>query len=173
MILDGVQPARIASYCTLADVRDGKQRIPGSEKVVTRNIHTHKKHLSIDRSQIEAAQQKSTVIYKARVEEEISLERAKKIATQRMVDQLSDEENEFTLGELAIPINLEQKERSVKVEEGGLQLNFAKFIKLDNNNGQSSGNEIKSIEDSIRKLSEDIGRIGSEIRQIEGVGREN
>ena len=168
MILDGVTPARIAAFCTLIDPRDNKQRIPGSVAVVTKNIHTHRKHITIDKSKIEEAQQSSMVIYKARVREEISLETAKKLATQRMVDQLSDAESEFSMQDLAVPINLEQKERSVKVEEGGLQLNFARFIKSDNNNEQISGNEIKSLETSIQELRKGLENIGSEIRQIEG-----
>ena len=171
MILDGVTPARIAAFCTLIDSRDNKQRIPGSVAVITKNIYTHKKHITIDKSKVEEAQQASMVIYKARVREEVSLESAKKLATQRMVDQLSDSENEFSLQDLAVPINLEQKERSVKVEEGGLQLNFARFIKSENNNEQIPGDEVKSLKASIGELREGLKRINSEIRQIEGAGR--
>ena len=171
MIFDGVAPARIAAFCSLIDSRDNKQRIPGSVEAITKNIRTHRKHLKIDRSKIEEAQQTSMVIYQGKIREEVSLERAKKIATQRMVDQLSDVENEFSLQDLAVPINLEQKERSVKVEEGALQINFARFIKSENNNEQISGDEIKSLKTSIRELSEGVRRIGSEIQQIEGPGR--
>lgn len=170
MILDGVTPTRIAAFCSLIDSRDNKQRIPGSLKVITKNIYTHRKHITIDKGKVEEAQQQSMVIYQARVKEEISLETAKKLATQRMVDQLSDAETEFSMQDLAVPINLEQKERSVKVEEGGLQLNFARFIKSDNNNEQISGDEIKSLETSIGELREGLKRINSEIRQIEGAG---
>ena len=167
MILEGVNPKRIAEFCMLPDPYTGKQRVVGSLETLQRNIARHKKHIPINKTAIEEVQQKSMVLYKAKVKENVSLEEAKKLATQRMVDQLADDNMDFEMSDLAVPINLEQKERSVKVEEGSLQINFAKFIKSDKNE-QIPGNEIKSIEDSIRGINERISNIGREIRSIEG-----
>lgn len=167
MILEGVNPKRIAEFCMLPDSYTGKQRVIGSLETLRNNIMRHKKHIPINKTVIEEVQQRSMVLYKAKVKENVSLEEAKKLATQRMVDQLADNNMDFKMSELAVPINLEQQERSVKVEEGSLQINFAKFIKSDKNE-QISGNEIKSIEDSIRGINERISNIGREIRSIEG-----
>ena len=168
MILEGVMLSRIIDFCMIIDAETGKQRIAGEEETIKKNILHHRKHITIDKSKIEEAQQKSMVLYQGKVKEEVSLEKAKKLATQRMVDQLANSKLGFTLSELAIPINLEQRERSVKVEEGALQINFAKFIKLNNKNGKITGNEIKSIKNSIRELNEKAERIGREIHSIEG-----
>jgi len=173
MILDGVMISRIVDFCMTIDPETNKQRIAGTTKIIKRNIYNHKKHIYIDKSKIEEAQQKSMELYQRKVKEEVSLETAKQIATQRMVDDLSDNRKKFTLQDLAIPIGLEQRERSVKVEEGALQINFAKFIKSSKQNEQISGNEIKSLENSIRELNERIANIGKEIQEIEGPTREN
>lgn len=173
MILQGVMLSRIVDFCMVVNPENNKARIAGTAEVVKKNIYKHKKHITIDKSKIEEVQQKSMVLYQAKVKEEVSLEMAKKIATQRIVDNLSDGEKYFTLQDLAIPIRLEQKERSVKVEEGALQINFAKFIKSNNPNEQISGDEVKGLENSIRELNGRISKIGEEIRSIEGPAREN
>ena len=168
MILQGVMISRIVDFCMIINPHNNKQRLAGTADVIKKNIYTHKKHITIDKSKIEEAQQKSMVLYQGKIKEEISLEAAKKIATQRMVDDLNDSEKDFTLQDLAVPIGLEQRERSVKVEEGALQINFAKFIKSNNQNEQISGDEVKGLENSIRELNEQITRVGREIQRIEG-----
>lgn len=168
MLMEGVVNSRVVDFCLVINPRDNRQRVAGSPETILRGLQRHKKnHITIDDNRIEEAQRKSLILYKAKVQEKVSLGMAKQIATQRMVDELSDDRNEFTLQDLAVPINLEQRERSVKVEEGALQINFAKFIK-SNENEQISGNEVKSIENSIRELNERISDIGEEIRGIEG-----
>lgn len=172
MILEGVMSSRIVDFCMIIDTENNKQRIAGTRSVITKNIYTHKKHIVIDKNKIEEAQQESMIVYRGKVEENVSLEKAKQLATQRIVDQLSNSKLGFTLAELAIPIGLEQRERSVKVEEGALQINFAKFIK-SNDNEKISGDTAKSIENSIRELNETISSVGREIRSIEGIPKKN
>lgn len=173
MILQGVMLSRIVDFCIVVNPKNNKQRITGTAEVIRKNIYKHKKHITIDKSKIEEAQQKSMILYKAKVKEGVSLETAKQLATQRMVDDLNDDDKEFTMNDLAIPIGLEQRERSVKVEEGALQINFAKFIKSNNPNEQISGDEVKGLENSIRELNKRISKIGEEIRSIEEPAREN
>lgn len=114
------------------------------------------------------------VLYKAKVKEEITLEKAKQIATQRMIDQLSDASKDFSISELAIPISLEQRERSVKVEEDSVKIAFAKFLKQNNDEkeGGVATDKIKSLENTIREAERTLARIEKEIRLIEGAGRE-
>ncbi len=174
MLLDEVKTSRIVDFCTVIDPSTGKQRISGTKKAIKRNLLRHKKHIAIDKSKIEEAQKKSMVLYKAKVKEEITLEKAKQIATQRMIDQLSDASKDFSISELAIPISLEQRERSVKVEEDSVKIAFAKFLKQNNDEkeGGVATDKIKSLENTIREAERTLARIEKEIRLIEGAGRE-
>ena len=167
MIMDEVKTSSIVKFCMVVDPTNGKQRIAGSMEAITKNIFNHKKHLKIDKTELEEVQRRSMVLYKRKAQGEASLGVAKQLATERMVDELNNADNIFSLQDLAVPINLEQKERSVKVEEGALQINFAKFVK-SNNNEQISGNEAESLKNSIRELNERIENVGREIRSIEG-----
>ncbi len=175
MIMDGVMLSRIVDFCMVIDPETGKQRVPGKKEHIKRSIVNHRKHITIDRSKIEQAQEESMLIYQAKVKEEISLEKAKQLATQRMIDQLADAKRYFTLGELAIPITLEQRERSVKAEEDSVKIAFAKFITQSQNEERKriSPDEIKSLGNTIKQVEGDIKRITREIQEIErGSGKD-
>ena len=69
MILEGVNPNRIAEFCMLPDSYTKKQRVVGSLETLRRNIMRHKKHIPIDRTLIEEAQRKSMVLYQGKIKE--------------------------------------------------------------------------------------------------------
>ncbi len=172
MILEGIRTANVIDFCMGTNVF-GEQRIPGERKAILKNIRNHKKHINIDRAKIvEEAQASSMVLYKNKVEGEISIERASKLAQGRMIDKLSNAGEDLTMQDLSIPIQLHQKERSVKVEENAIQLELAKFINGNKNEQLNGGgaDEIASLADTIRNAERCLRNIDAEIKAIAGGG---
>lgn len=173
MLMEGVKTRRIIEYCQFINPDTGRARVVGNEMALKKNLCNHKKHITIDQTKIvEQAQMKSMTLYKNKVEGEISIARASELAQGRMIDVLSDATSDLTMQELAIPVQLHQKERSVKVEESAMQLELAKFINGNKNEKLKPGgaDEIKGLADTIRNAEKCLRNIDAEIRAIAGGG---